>query len=213
MRSSKKSCSLDPVPTSLVVECMDELLPVITLIINLSLQSGHFPEVWKEAVVTPLLKKCGSDSSNFTRIYVLLVIYPIFPSSRRVLLRIRFNRTLLRTICIQCSSLHAGNFIVRKQLCWKFTMTSWQINMNKQHVTLLVLLDLSAAFDTIDPSILLTRLRSKLGLNGTAISWFCSYLSRRTQRISVQGALSNVFHLRYGVPKGSCLGHARSPFV
>ena len=86
-------------------------------------------------------------------------------------------------------------------------------NMNKQHVTLLVLLDLSAAFDTIDPSILLTRLRSKLGLNGTAISWFCSYLSRRTQRISVQGALSNVFHLRYGVPKGSCLGHARSPFV
>ena len=64
MRSSKKSCSLDPVPTSLVVECMDELLPVIALMINSSLQSGHFPEVWKEAIVTPLLKKCGSDSSN-----------------------------------------------------------------------------------------------------------------------------------------------------
>ena len=44
---------------------MDELLPVITLIINLSLQSGHFPEVWKEAIVTALLKKCASDSSNF----------------------------------------------------------------------------------------------------------------------------------------------------
>ena len=64
-------------------------------------------------------------------------------------------------------------------------------NMNKQHVTLLVLLDLSAAFDTVDPSILLTRLRSKLGLNGTALSWFCSYLPGRTQRISVQRALSN----------------------
>ena len=73
-------------------------------------------------------------------------------------------------------------------------------------MTLLVLLDLSDAFDTVDPSILLTRLRSKLGLNGTALSWFCSYLSGRTQRISVQGALSNVFHLRYGVPQGSCLG-------
>ena len=79
-------------------------------------------------------------------------------------------------------------------------------NKKKRLVTLLVLLDLSAAFDTVDPSILLTRLRSKLGLNGTALSWFCSYLSGRTQRISVQGALSNVFHLRYGVPKGSCLG-------
>ena len=79
-------------------------------------------------------------------------------------------------------------------------------NMNKRRVTLLVLLDLSAAFDTVDPSILLTRLRSKLGLNGTALSWFCSYLSGRTQRISVQGALSNVFYLRFGVPQGSCLG-------
>ena len=45
-----------------------------------------------------------------------------------------------------------------------------------------------------------------LGLNGTALSWCCSYLSVRTQRISVHGALSNVFYLRYGVPQGSCLG-------
>ena len=75
MRSSKKSCSLDPVPTSLVVECMDELLPVITLIINSSLQSGHFPEVWKEAIVTPLLKKCGSDSSNFKNLRPVSNLY------------------------------------------------------------------------------------------------------------------------------------------
>ena len=84
-------------------------------------------------------------------------------------------------------------------------------NMNMRLVTLLVLLNLSAAFDTVDPSILLTRLRSKLGLTGTALSWFCSYLSGRTQRISVQGTLSNVFHLRYGVPQGSCLGPCGIP--
>ena len=86
-RSSKKSCSLDPVPTSLVVECMDELLPAVTLIINLFLQSGHFPEVWKEAIVTPLLKTVDL-TRPILRIFVLLVIYRIFPSSRRVLLRI-----------------------------------------------------------------------------------------------------------------------------
>ena len=78
--------------------------------------------------------------------------------------------------------------------------------MNKQLVTLLVLLDLSASFDTVDPRILLTRLRSKLGLNGIALLWLCSYLTGRTQWISVQGTLSNVFHLRYGVPLGTCQG-------
>ena len=114
---------------------------------------------------------------------------------------------------IQFSSPHTGNFLVRKQLLLVKVHNDIQTNVNKQHVTLLVLLDwtalpstLCAAFDTVDPSILLTRLRSKLGLNVTALSWFYSYLSLRTQRISVQGALSNVFHLRYGVPQGSCLG-------
>ena len=77
---------------------------------------------------------------------------------------------------------------------------------NKQHVTLLVLLDLSAAFDTADPCILLTRLMSKLGLSGTALSCFCSHLSGRTKGISVQGAPSDIFYLRYGVLQGSCLG-------
>ena len=64
---SKKRCSRTYLKR-LLVECMVELLPVITLIINLSLQSGHFPEVWKEAIVIPLLKKCGSDSSNFKKL-------------------------------------------------------------------------------------------------------------------------------------------------
>ena len=52
-RSSKKTCSLDPMPTSLVVECLDVILPVITRMVNLSLQSGNFPDTWKLADVRP----------------------------------------------------------------------------------------------------------------------------------------------------------------
>ena len=80
------------------------------------------------------------------------------------------------------------------------------LNMNKQYVTILVLLDLSAALDTVDQSILLNRLSSKLGLNGTALAWFRSYLSGRSQRVSVRGVVSDKFDLHYGVPRGSCLG-------
>ena len=56
-KSSKKSCSQDPMPTHLVVECLDVLLPVLTRMINLSLESSCFPDSWKHAVVHPRLKK------------------------------------------------------------------------------------------------------------------------------------------------------------
>ena len=66
------------------------------------------------------IKQC---TRPILRIYALLAIYPIFPSSLRVLLQTRFSCTWLRTICIQCSSLHIGNFTARKQPWWKFRMT------------------------------------------------------------------------------------------
>ena len=48
--TAKKSCSLDPMPTSLMLECQDILLPVITSLISLSLESGQIPDVWIEAI-------------------------------------------------------------------------------------------------------------------------------------------------------------------
>ena len=60
-RSSKKSCQADSIPTSLTVQCLEEIAPVFTSMINLSFQSGHFAEDWKVALVTPLLKKPGLE--------------------------------------------------------------------------------------------------------------------------------------------------------
>ena len=78
--------------------------------------------------------------------------------------------------------------------------------MNKGHVSLLVLLDLSAAFDTDDHKILLKTLQMKLGVCGSALSWFKSYLEGRSQRICIKETLSQSFDLKWGVPQGSCLG-------
>ena len=78
--------------------------------------------------------------------------------------------------------------------------------MDNQRVTLLVLLDLSAAFDTIDHQVLLNRLYVTYGITGTALKWFHSYLSNRKQRILINGSYQSDFDLPQGVPQGSCLG-------
>lgn len=55
--SAKRTCTLDPMPTCLIQDSLDMLLPVITKLVNPSLSTGHFPDEWKEAVITPYIKK------------------------------------------------------------------------------------------------------------------------------------------------------------
>ena len=74
--------------------------------------------------------------------------------------------------------------------------------MDKQEVTLFVLVDLSAAFDTVDHNIL----ESDFGICGDVLKWFRSYLTGRVQRVIVNQQSSKTFNLNYGVPQGSCLG-------
>ena len=78
--------------------------------------------------------------------------------------------------------------------------------MDMGHVTRLVLLNLSAAFDTVDHHILIHRLQSLLGRRGPALQWFRSYLRGRSQQVTINGAISKKFGLECGVPQGPCLG-------
>ena len=79
-------------------------------------------------------------------------------------------------------------------------------NMDNGKVTALTLLDLSAAFDTIDHSTLLERLHVHFGISGTVFRWFKSYISNRQQRVHIDGSLSCPQDFHFGVPQGSVLG-------
>ena len=78
--------------------------------------------------------------------------------------------------------------------------------MAKGSVTALTLLDLSAAFDTIDHTILLDRLNVYYGISELALGWFRSYLSGSPHSVKVGNTLSHPATLQYGVPQGSVLG-------
>ena len=79
-------------------------------------------------------------------------------------------------------------------------------DMEKGRVTALTLLDLSAAFDTIDHLALISRLSSWYGISGTALDWFTSYLSNRCQQVKIHDYVSEAVYISFGVPQGSVLG-------
>ena len=77
------------------------------------------------------------------------------------------------------------------------------VSLDKGHVTALTLLDLSAAFDTIDHNTLTNRLAEGYGVSGMALAWFKSYLCGRHQKIKIDKSFSDSSLLEHGVPEGS----------
>ena len=198
-----KSCGLDPIPTSLVKSSLPILSPILRKIVNKSLSTGYFPSPWKRAIILPKLKKANLD--------------PIF-SNYRPLSNLSFiSKITERAASIQVvNHLASHNLFPRTQSAYRkhhSTETALLkvtndilLNMNSQHVSLLVLLDLSSAFDTVDHTILLARLQSHFGICDSSLSWFESYLSGRTQFVSINGSNSSDIPVQHGVPQGSCLG-------
>ena len=80
------------------------------------------------------------------------------------------------------------------------------IALDQKRSVILLLLDLSAAFDTVDHCILLSRLSCRFGMGGRALEWFRSYLGNRNQFVNINGFTSECRVLQFGVPQGSFLG-------
>jgi len=161
--SSNSFSDLDPIPTSLLKQCLFALLPTLTNTINLSLVSGTFPDQFKSCSAIPLLKKYNLKKKT---------------SPTRPICHISFLSELTDRVVKNCHTTHisTNNHLNSYQSAYikhhstESTLLAVYDNviksMSEHKVTALCILDLSAAFDTIDHSILLHRLSSWFGFNG-----------------------------------------------
>ncbi len=199
-----KTSSLDPIPTSLLRQVCITLAPSLTAIINASLSSGHVPTTLKTALVIPLLKKPSLDPDvldNYRPISLL-------PFLSKLLERVVLQRLLLHLIENELftpfqSAYRAGHSTETALLK---VVNDLLLSIDEGGASLLTLLDLSAAFDTVDHRILLNRLKSRFGISGVALQWFRSYLTDRRQSICISDTTSSPRSLEFGVPQGSVLG-------
>ena len=168
------------------------------------METGNVPFDFKLAQVSPLLKKSNLDSAQL--------------KNYRPVSNLSFiSKTLERVVSKQLSAYLAENGIHDKfQSAYKPShsvetamlriKSDMDLILDKGDGILLVLLDLSAAFDVIDHSILFHRLENDVGITGTALKWIQSYLTDRRQAVSIRGTMSSQVSLQFGVPQGSVLG-------
>ena len=203
MSTKPKSCSLDPIPTSILFGFMDDVLPFITSMCNKSLLEGQLPLSQRHALVTPILKKDGLDATkvqNYRPISNLTYI----------------SKLVERMVCQQLTGfLNESGLLPKLQSGFRARHSTETATLrvlsdvlaaaDRRGVTLLGLLDMSAAFDTVDHSILLQQAEVSFGLSGIVLSWLTSFLDGRTQQVVFNGATSSVERITSGVPQGSVL--------
>ena len=198
------SSPLDPIPTTLLVSCIDSLLPIITKLVNLSLSTGCFPADFKMASVTPLLKKPNLDPDDLKNYR---------PISNLSFLSKLIERIVASRLTAQLSEHNLFN--LHQSAYRKFNSTETALlsvqndlltSMDQGRVSALLLLDLSAAFDTVDHDILFHRLESWFGISNSALSWFKSFLTDRRQVVRTGDTTSSPSILHFGIPQGSVLG-------
>ena len=199
-----KTCQLDPVPTWLVKNMKALLSPFIMLLFNKSLAVGCFPSDFKKAVVRPLLKKAGSDISqmkNFRPVSNLSFLSKLLERVvQKRLQEFLDSNNLMPVTQSAYRQYHSTETAVTK------VYDDLLLAADKGDVSALCLLDLTAAFDTVDHDLLILRLERQFGLRGVVLRWFSSYLSDRTFQVVYGGCTSSVIIIVCSVPQGSVLG-------
>ena len=194
-----KATGPDKISARLLKETAEQIAPSLTLLYNKSLETGVFPDEWKLANIVPIHKKDNKDHvENYRPISLLSIISKVL--ERCVLIRLR-DHLLLILDRAQHGFIPGKSCVT--QLVEVIDYIGSLLDSGKQ--TDVIYLDMSKAFDKVQHSLILDKLR-QYNISGNLLNWFTSYLRGRRQRVTVLGATSKERKVTSGVPQGSILG-------
>ncbi len=195
----------DPMPASVLKNNIDLFLPIWTKLVNMSLAQGSM-ECLKDAILIPFIKELDhlvdkNNLKNYRPVSNLLFVGKLIERVVSVRLEKHMSDNNLHSDCqYGYKKGHSTETLLLKVLDELLTAC------DNHKPTILMLLDLSAAFDTVDQNKLLEILHSDIGIEGIALKWFKSFLLERSQKVKIRDTYSFETSLPYGVPQGSVLG-------
>lgn len=192
---------MDNLTPTLIKYIRNSILEPLVHIFNLSIATGKFPDSWKHASVTPIHKDGKKNIPSNYRPISLLCIFS-------KLLEKIINKRLVNYLEIN-NLISSRQFGFRKGISTEDAVSHLinhvSASLDQKYYCVGVFVDLAKAFDTVSPIILLKKLEC-LGIRGTPLDWFCSYLTERCQSVRVGDNTSDARKISFGVPQGSILG-------
>ena len=196
---AKKSTGVDTIPPRLVKISAPIIGQPLTKLINTSIASGIFPDILKNAEVSPLHKKDdNTNKHNFRPVSILTCIKKIF---ERVYCdqMVDFSNEILSNMLCAFRKQYSCETVLIKLI------ETWKDLLDKHQIIGAMMLDLSKAFDCLPHKLLLAKLEA-YGFDNNACNLIKSYLENRHQRVKIGSARSSWLQLIKGVPQGSILG-------
>ena len=197
----KTSCGYDDISPKIISKSSPEIAMPLCHIANLSMQHGSFPSLMKLAKVIPIYKK--GDKNNVINYRPISLL----PSFSKILERLIHKRLLNYLISKKILTLSQYGFQPNRST--ELAILEFQDRVAKaissKYFCIGLFIDLSKAFDTLDHNILIDKLKS-IGIRGSPLDWFKSYLSDRKQFVCFKNESSIVLNTSCGVPQGSILG-------
>lgn len=191
---------LDDIPIKFVKLVLPALSSHILYIINNIITTSYFPSTWKLSKIIPIPKKCGAASySDYRPISILPSLSKIW----EILIKQQITDFVDKKICDNQSGFRKFHSTTTAVLDITEEARS---NMDKRLATILVLLDFSKAFDTINHSLLCRKLKQQFCFSSSACNMIFSFLTGRLQCVKVGNVFSDFLPVSSGVPQGTILG-------